>query len=406
MSRFERMLIHRLLLRAGNPPVQLRLGAGEPIAAADGPHVARLTFRDRRTLFRLALNPDLYFGEGYMEGRIAVEGDLLALLEAIASARTNVRPGLIGRWFDRQRSNTLGGSRRNIHHHYDIGNDFYRLWLDEQLVYTCAYFPKPDDSLEAAQIAKMDYVCRKLDLRPGERVVEAGCGWGAQALYMARHYGIEVRAFNISKEQIAWARARARAEGLEGKVEFVEDDYRNISGSYDAFVSVGMLEHVGLEHYAELGRVIQRAVQPAGRAFLHFIGRDRELPLNAWIRRRIFPGAYPPTLRQALEILEPHGFAVLDVENLRLHYARTLEHWLQRFDRAGARVEAMFGPEFVRAWRLYLAGSAASFRAGWLQLFQVSFARRASNRMPWTRARLYTDDLAQEGSESWIPAMS
>jgi cyclopropane-fatty-acyl-phospholipid synthase len=237
----------------------------------------------------------------------------------------------------------------------------------------------------------MDYVCRKLDLKPGETVVEAGCGWGSLALHMARHYEVSVRAFNISREQVRYARQRAEDEGLADRVEFVEEDYRNIDERCDAFVSVGMLEHVGLRNYATLGAVIDRCLAPGrGRGLLHFIGRNRLRPLNAWIRKRIFPGAYPPTLRQVMEeILEPWSLSVLDVENLRLHYARTLRHWLHRFEGAADEVRQMFDEPFVRAWRLYLAGSEAAFATGWLQLFQVTFARPDKDDVPWTRADLY-----------------
>jgi cyclopropane-fatty-acyl-phospholipid synthase len=203
---------------------------------------------------------------------------------------------------------------------------------------------------------------------------------------MARQYGARVRAFNISKEQLAFARERAEREGIADKVEFIEDDYRDVQGRCDAFVSVGMLEHVGLPDYETLGRVITRTLATHGRGLLHFIGRNRRAPLNPWIRKRIFPGAYAPTLREVFEhVLEPSAFSVLDVENLRLHYAMTLEHWRQRFEGAAATVTAMFDDEFVRAWRLYLTGSEASFSTGSLQLFQVVFARGQSNEIPWTR---------------------
>jgi len=259
------------------------------------------------------------------------------------------------------------------------------------MVYTCAYFPAPEATLEQAQMAKMHHICRKLRLRPGERVVEAGCGWGSLALFMARHYGVRVRAYNISREQIAYARQQAELQGLAAQVEFVEDDYRNITGSYDAFVSVGMLEHVGQRYYRALGAVVDRVLTGDGRGLIHSIGRIRPGQMNAWIEKRIFPGAAPPSLAEMMEIFEPAGFAVLDVENLRLHYARTLQHWLQRFDRAGDRIEAMFDARFVRAWRLYLAGSIAAFLSSDLQLFQVLFNRGASNDMAWTREHLYRE---------------
>jgi len=284
------------------------------------------------------------------------------------------------------RSNDARAARENVHHHYDIGNDFYRLWLDEEMVYTCGYFPTAEVTLEEAQIAKMDLVCRKLHLKPGEQVIEAGCGWGSLALYMARQYGVRVRAFNISSEQIAYARDRAKREELSDRVEFVQDDYRNVQGTCDAFVSVGMLEHVGASDYPTLGRVIDQTLTTNGRGLLHFIGRDQPAPLSPWIRKRVFPGAYAPTLPEVFgRVLEPYSFSVLDVHNMRWHYAKTLEHWRQRFDTASRQVQAMFDDTFVRAWRLYLTGSQASFTTGSLQLFQVVFARGNTAATPWIR---------------------
>lgn len=195
------------------------------------------------------------------------------------------------------------------------------------MVYTCAYFATPDVSLEQAQTAKLDYVCRKLQLKPGERVVEAGCGWGALALYMARHYGVTVKAYNISKEQVAFAREQAQQEGLDDRVEFIEDDWRNIEGVFDVFASVGMLEQ--------------------------------------------------------------NGFSVLDIENLRRQYAKTLEHWSQRYEDHLTQIEELFDETFLRVWRLYLAGSLAAITSGTLQLFQVLFSRSGNNGVQWARNHLY-----------------
>jgi cyclopropane-fatty-acyl-phospholipid synthase len=318
-----------------------------------------------------------------MSGTVEMRGDLVPILEAIYHAVAPERPRA---WWLWQPSNDARAAKHNVHHHYDIGNDFYRLWLDREMVYTGAYFPTPAATLEDAQIAKMDRICRKLPLRSGERVVEAGCGWGSLALFMARHYGVTVRAFIISPEQIAYARSRPRDEGLVDLVEFVEDDYRNVRGGCDVFVSVGMREHVGAPDYSTFGRVIDRSLTEHGRGLLHFIGRNQPSPLNAWIRKRIFPGAYAPTLHEIFEhALEPHALSVLDVENLRLHYAKTLEHWRHRFNESAGQISAMFDETFVRAWELYLAGSEAAFSTGWLQFFQVVFARGASNAVPWTR---------------------
>ena len=389
----EKLLVKKMLRAIGNPLVQIMLWNGEVISNHDVNTAPRVLIRDRGALLKLVADPELNFGELYSAQRIEVQGNLLEFLEAVYRVwpmGSQDKPGkkLLAPLYDTRR-NTLTGSRRNIHHHYDIGNDFYKLWLDERMLYTCAYFPSQDASLEDAQLAKMDHVCRKLRLQPGDKVVEAGCGWGALALHMAKRYGVKVTAYNISTAQIALARQHAREQRLDGQVEFLEDDYRNVHGEFDAFVSVGMLEHVGTDHYRELGEVIDRCLKDDGRGLIHSIGLNYPRPMDAWTERHIFPGACPPSLGQMMQIFEPFDFSVLDVENLRLHYAKTLEHWLQRYEDNVDRVTEMFDPEFVRAWRLYLAGSHTAFKMGGMQLFQVAFARARNNRIPWTRQYLY-----------------
>lgn len=389
----EKLLLARMLRAIGDPPLQIVLWNGQEISNHEGKTVARIIIRDRGALLKLINDPELYFGEMYSAGRIEVRGDFLEFLEAVYRVWPLTSQGrggkkLLSPFFDTRR-NTISGSRRNIHHHYDIGNEFYRLWLDDQMVYTCAYFHHANTSLEDAQFAKLDHVCRKLRLQPGEKVVEAGCGWGALALHMAKHYGVTVKAYNISTEQIAFARQRAFDEGLDDQVEFIEDDYRNVQGEFDVFVSVGMLEHVGTDNYQELGRVIDGCLTENGRGLIHSIGLNFPRPMDAWTERHIFPGACPPSLAQMMQIFEPFDFSVLDVENLRLHYAKTLEHWLQRYEINIGRVTEMFDEEFARAWRLYLAGSLTAFKTGGMQLFQVSFARSDQNQIPWTRQYLY-----------------
>ena len=405
--KLERWLLRQVFKAIGPAPIRLAFKDGEEMSPPGVSPRATILIHDRQALIGLMLDPEMAFGEAYSDGRIEVEGDLAEALEVVykswpGGADSGLYQRLTSRLLDRLQSNTLDGSRNNIHRHYDLGNDFYRLWLDQQLVYTCAYFPTPSATLEAAQEAKLDYVCRKLQLKPGERVVEAGCGWGALALHMARYYGVSVKAFNISHEQISHARRRAAEAGLSDKVEFIEDDWRNISGHFDAFASVGMLEHVGVANFAHLGDIIHRSIGDSGRGLLHFIGKSHKGVFSRWIRKRIFPGAYAPTINEAMTILEPHDYAVLDIENLRPHYARTLEHWLERFDKSSQQVAAMYDPWFERAWRLYLAGSIAAFRAGTLQLFQISFAGQARRPVTWTRDSLYTP--AQDSK--WMHATS
>lgn len=225
---------------------------------------------------------------------------------------------------------------------------------------------------------------------------------------MARNYGVHVKAFNISHEQIRYAQRRVDKENLNDRVEFIEDDYRNVPGKFDVFVSVGMLEHVGAENYPALGSVIHRTIGDQGRGLLHFIGRRQHSQFSPRILKRIFRGAYVPSLREALGVLEPFGYFVHDVEDLRPHYARTLEHWLHRFDASAADVSARYGDEFERAWRLYLAGAIAGFRTGTLQLFQVHFAGSKCAPLAWTRADLYRKSAQprEAVAAEWIPATS
>ena len=389
----DKWLTHKFLQVIGDPPLRVVLWDGNAVTNSDATTSVGMVIRDRLTLWRLLINPRLYFGDDYSTGRIDIEGGMVAFMETIYRAMAQSDKA---RFISNPRAyrknqpgrNSLSGSRRNIHYHYDIGNDFYKLWLDEEMLYTCAYFPEPGLSLEDAQIAKMDLVCRKLRLKPGQMVVEAGCGWGALARYMVKRCGVKVRAYNISREQVRYARKRAREEGMEGQVEYVEDDYRSISGEYDAFVSVGMLEHVGPDHYRELGKVIDSSLKEQGLGLIHTIGQNVAKPMSPWFLKRVFPGSYPPTLREIMDIFEPRGFTVLDVENLRLHYSRTLEHWLERFENNTDRILEMFDDCLIRAWRLYLSGSIANFNLGSLQLFQVVFSRPGNNLIPLTRSHL------------------
>jgi len=406
-SGIDQKLLAALRRFLGPAPIALVLRDARNLPETDDPIIATVRIAERSTLLSMALDPEVGFGDAYSAGQLEVEGDLVRTMETayqsapgLRSRRRQLRSRLLA-W---SQINSRRGSARNVHHHYDLSNDFYRLWLDERMLYTCAYFPTPEASLEAAQEAKLEMVCRKLRLQPGETVAEVGCGWGALAIYMAQHYGVRVKAYNISREQIKYAREWARREGISDSVEFIEDDYRTVKEKFDVFCSVGMLEHVGPDHYRELGRVIHRTIGDTGRGFLHYIGRNRPAPLSLWIRKRIFPGGYTPTIRESMEVLEPQSFSILDIENLRMHYAKTLEHWLARFETAFDTVVRDKGLDFARMWRLYLAGSIAAFRTGKLQLFQVLFAGKDSRFTPWTREDLYAPFDQEISDQAWTRA--
>lgn len=394
----DRWLTKKMLEVVGNPPVRISLWDGVEVTPHCENPVAILVYYDRGALLKTIVDPELHWGDLYCTGRVEFEGDMAKFMEIIyngisASKKANWLRSLV-LWLGHRRTfNTVENAKDNIHHHYDIGNEFYKLWLDREVMqYTCAYFPRENMSLEEAQIAKLHHVCRKLELKPGDTVVEAGCGWGGLARFMARHYGVKVIAYNISNEQIKYARQRAKEEGLSHQVQYILDDYRNIQGKFDVFVSVGMLEHVAKSDYTELGRIIKRCLKPEGRGLIHNIGRVIEGPMNAWIERRIFPGACPPTLSEMMRIFEPNNITVLDVENIRLHYSRTLQMWAQRYENNKQAIIDMMDEEFFKAWSLYLHGSTAAFNVGELQLFQVVFSHTKNNNIPWSRQHMYVDD--------------
>ena len=400
-SEFDRRIAGWCLSLAGSPRISLKLWDGSEYYSGDGPPVAQMEIKDRSVLLRLVRSVPMGFGESYINGLIDVHGDFYDFVNEASRAysqRTTRGYYLqkLRSQFVALRGNTMSRSRDNVHQHYDLGNEFYQMWLDQRMVYTCAYYERPDATLDEAQVAKLDHVCRKVRLAPGQRVIEAGCGWGGLAMHMAEHYGVTVTAYNNSHEQVAYARAKAAAKGLSNRVTFVEDDYRTITGQCDAFVSVGMLEHVGLKNFRTLGSVIERCLKPNGLGLIHSIGRSNPRPPDPWIARHIFPGGHIPSLGDMAAVFEPFKFSILDVENLRLHYAKTCRSWLHNFEAVADKVRRMYSDEFVRTWRLYLAGSAAGFRSGTLQLYQVVFAPRGNNDVPMTRHYQYSAESRLE----------
>ena len=381
---------------------QIVLPDGQTIAYGRAPFAFTVHIKTKRALRDVVTKSVLGFGEAYTRGEIDVEGDMLAL--ALLSYELQSGP-LRGSLWQRAlyklglstRRNSIGRAKKNIAAHYDLANSFYALWLDTEMQYTCAYFHKPTDTLENAQRQKMELVCRKLRLQAGELVVEAGGGWGGLALYMAQEHGVRVKSFNISKEQIAFAQARAQRLGIGAdRVEYVLDDYRNIPNhvtSCDKFASICMLEHVGRESYADFHRLIGKVLRKPGLAMLQFISRTNPSPVaNPWLEKYVFPGYYNPSLGEVIAPLEAghHALHLVDVENMRYHYALTLRHWLDRLERNADRIRAEWGEAVMRTFRLYLNGGLAdfSFGAGTL-VYQVLLAHGFNNAAPLTRDGFY-----------------
>lgn len=358
-----------------------------------GPDASEFTLhlKNKQAIGRILRNISHGFGESYMEGLIDIEGDVHDVV-ALANRNKAAFPKLATKSFFGNlvrgvgRGASLKESKADIHAHYDLGNDFYRLWLDQEwMQYTCAYYPKKSATLEEAQTYKLDQVARKLILKKGMQVVEVGGGWGGLAIFLAKHHDVKVRSFNISHEQITHARAWARKESLTDRIEFIEDDYRNATGTADRFVSVGIFEHVGRPNHPEYFKGITKILKPGGVSLLHTITTDVERPTDPWIGKYIFPGGYIPSWREVIDRLPEFDLHLTDVQSLRMHYAMTLDEWAKRFEQHRKQITEERGEAFVRMWRLYLRASAANFRTSGLDLHQFVFTHGLNNDLPLDR---------------------
>jgi cyclopropane-fatty-acyl-phospholipid synthase len=353
-----------------------------------------LTFVTKRSAEHVLESGSLGFGEEYMAGDIQVEGDFRQLLRFGADAAfLNLPLGLKAKLAIkhlRQTSlNTLSRSTKHFAHHYDRGNDFYKLWLDESMAYSCAYFRYEHDTLEQAQQQKYEHICRKLQLKAGETLVDIGCGWGGMLIYAAKHYGVRGVGCTLSKQQVEYAVDLVKNQGLSKEISIVLEDYRNLQGKFDKFVSIGMFEHVGKQFIPTFMEKAKSILNPGGIGLLHTIGQELPIPGDPWTLKYIFPGGYIPSLDEIVRTMCEAKLIPTDVENLRLHYARTLEEWSARFEVHIKKVEAMYDASFVRMWRMFLNGCAANFRYGDMRLYHVLFTNGLNHTLPLTREHLY-----------------
>ena len=347
---------------------------------------------------RLALDPEMAVGEAYMDGTFTIEGDdLHGFLElAIANSRQGGYP-----WWQKpmtgarkalrslRQFNPTGRARRNVAHHYDLSAGLYDLFLDADKQYSCAYFLRPDMTLDEAQAAKKAHIAGKLLIEPGMRVLDIGCGWGGLGLTLAREHGARVVGVTLSQEQHKVATARAADAGLAGQVEFRLMDYRHVTERFDRIVSVGMFEHVGVPHYREYFRHVHDRLAPDGIALIHTIGRMAPPGITSpWIDKYIFPGGYIPALTEMMTAVEKEVLYAADVEIWRLHYAETLRHWYDRFTARQDEARALYDERFCRMWRYYLAASEQTFRHGRQCVFQVQLAHK-QDAVPLTRDYLH-----------------
>ncbi len=372
------------------------LPSGRRVTYGSGePHVA-IRLRDRRAVLELALHPDLKLGELYMDGRLTVEegGDISDVLTLLMHNLSLSQPTGLHRamrvWRNSTRSlaqfNPAARARKNVAHHYNLSSELYGRFLDRDRQYSCAYFPRGDETLEEAQIAKKRHIAAKLLLdRPGLKVLDIGCGWGGLALDLARDAGADVLGITLSEEQIAVARERSDKARLSDRCRFQLVDYRALSGTYDRIVSVGMFEHVGVPHYPAFFEKIRQLLSHDGVMLLHTIGRlDGPGSTNPWIAKYIFPGGYVPALSELTAAIEKSGLLITDIEILRLHYAKTLAEWRRRFDARRAEIAELYDERFCRMWEFYLAGAEMAFRYDNQVVFQVQIVKR-QEALPLTR---------------------
>jgi cyclopropane-fatty-acyl-phospholipid synthase len=349
--------------------------------------------KNKAILRRIFFDPSVGFGEGYMNGDIEVEGDLrqivrIGLVSSNLAKRNRkkilfnaVKQTVLER-------NTKRTDKQFISHHYDLGNDFYQLWLDPQMVYSCAYFKNDSYSLEQAQIEKIRLCCQKLRLKSNEHLLDIGCGWGSLLINAAKDFGIRGVGITLSKEQLAYGREQIAKEGLQDRLHLEFLDYRDLSRlqqTFDKIVSVGMFEHVGKSNMLLFLESARKVLRPTGLFLLHTIGKTVEEPTNSWIRKYIFPGCYLPDIGSIMKHCTNMGLSFIDCENMRIHYSKTLDSWREQFEKNETKVRSMFDERFIRMWRFYLAGCSAVFRYGGIHLFQLLFSAGVRNDLPLTR---------------------
>ncbi|CEK19333.1 SAM-dependent methyltransferase [Chthonomonas calidirosea] len=394
-------LLHDLFSRAKGEPFRVVYWDGSSGCFGDeGEPVFTVKLLKPVDIGAFIENIALAFGEAYMNGDIEVEGDLADLV-ALALRNIALESSWRSMGMFRFVRRVTGGKRRSLKQqqkdvaaHYDLGNAFFRLWLDETMTYSCAFFRTPDDTIEEAQRNKLDYSLKKLRLRPGERLLDIGSGWGALILRAAEQYGVYAMGITLSQEQYNASLDAIKARGLEDRVQVRLQHYQQLADEgviFDKIISIGMIEHVGKPHLKEFVRCVRKLLAPQGVALLHHITLRTPTPEYAqhtvsWEQKYIFPGGYIPTLPEMLGHLSEQGFIILDVENLRPHYRLTLDRWSERFEQNVAKVREMYGERFVRMWRLYLRGASAAFRVGTHGVHQTLVSKEVVDSLPLTRA--------------------
>ncbi|ELC8452928.1 MAG: class I SAM-dependent methyltransferase [Clostridium perfringens] len=376
-------------------PFDLEYWDGEIIKYGEGEPEFKLIIKNFPSKKELLSDPSVALGEAYMKGDIDIEGDLQKFFESIIRNKDSfMNKNTVFRLASKIKAPSLIKSKKDIAHHYDIGNDFYSLWLDKTMSYSCGYFKNPTDTLYDAQMNKIHHILKKLNLKEGQHLLDIGCGWGYLIIEAAKLYKVKALGITLSEEQFKKAKERIKQEGLQDLVDVQLMDYRNLEKSnleFDRIVSVGMAEHVGHANLPLFFKNVDSVLKESGLFLLHNITNLVETEGNKWITTYIFPGGYLPTLREELNIAADINFRTLDVESLRLHYMKTLEEWCKNFMNHLDEERDMFDDEFLRMWHLYLATCAAAFHYWDIDIHQILFSKGINNTLPMTRKYLYED---------------
>ncbi|HXV10608.1 MAG TPA: cyclopropane-fatty-acyl-phospholipid synthase family protein [Burkholderiales bacterium] len=378
-------------------------GNGTQYQNRDSEPAFTVTFRNRIAEWRTALLGHVGLLESYVNQSVDIDGDLALAFRTAYTGGFDMRfrplVRLRNRWHEALHSNaSIAQAKKNARFHYAIGTDFYRLWLDDPyMMYTCAYWKEGTTTLEEAQQNKMEHVCRKLLLKPGETLLDIGCGWGGFSFYAAERYGVVPTGLNTTPEQLDDMRAEIARRGLEGQIHAVEADFREVPGEFDKCASIGVLEHAGRDQIAEVVQAHADCLKPGGIGLLHFIGHVGHYETEFFVRKYVFPGGWIPGLAETITAMERAGLEILDIENLRRNYALTLDAWSGRFDANWERIRQIdprrFDERFRRIWRTYLYSCAEMFRArrGYTHLFQITYSKgNAGYDYPMSRAHLYS----------------
>jgi len=379
-------------------------GKAHVFGSEDGGPKSTVKIHNKKLYRTLFLNPELKAGEAYMDGTLTTEAGtsirdfLLIFAKNAQNLRSQGHQKRIRKYYKRMKrfhqKNLKSKAKKNVEHHYDLSNDFYRLFLDEDLQYSCAYYERPDMTLEEAQLAKKRHLASKMDIKPGQKILEIGCGWGGLSIYLAKTFDVHVTGVTLSTQQHKLANERIKKLGLEDKIDIRLQDYRDLTGPYDRIISVGMFEHVGTPHYAEFFGKSSDLLADEGSMLLHSIGRRGGPGSTArWIRKYIFPGGYSPALSETLSVIEQSGMWVTDIEILRLHYAETCLEWEKRFQANRDKIATMMDEKFCRMWEFYLIISEFSFRYSKNMNFQIQMSKQV-DALPITRDYMYRAETA------------